>query len=95
MKFSVSVYAEGSRVVSLDEVVQLADAVAHLDGIASGAGSMGYGAQIVVEANDSNQAVETALANFAEAVARANLPDWPVTEVNTISEIDDLEELAE
>lgn len=95
MKFSVSVYAEGSRVISLDEVVLLADAVAHLDGIASGAGSMGYGAQIVIEADDSNQAVEIALAKFAEAVVQANLPDWPITEVDTISEIDELEELAE
>lgn len=95
MKFSVSIYAEGNRIISLEEVVQLADAVAHLGGIASGAGSMSYGAQIVVDAESSGQAVEIAISRFADAVAQAKLPDWPITEVETISEIDDLEELAE
>jgi hypothetical protein len=95
MKFSISVYAEGGRVISLEEVVRLADAVAHLDGIASGAGSMGYGAQIVVEADDSNQAVEIAIAKFSEAVTQANLPDWLITGADTISEFDEQEELAE
>jgi hypothetical protein len=93
MKFSVSVYAEGSRIISLEEVVQLADAVAHLSGIASGAGSMSYGAQILVDAENSDQAVEIAIIKFTEAVVEAKLPDWPITKAETISEIDDLEEL--
>lgn len=95
MKFSVSVYAEGNRIISLEEIVELADAVAHISGIASGAGSMSYGAQIVVEAENSDQAVEIAMAKFAEAVLEAKLPDWPITKAETISEIDDLEELIE
>lgn len=89
MKFSVSIFAEGDRVVSLDEVVELADAVAPLSGIASGAGSMGYGAQIVIEAENSDQAVDIAIAEFTKAVAIAKLPDWPVSKAETISEIDD------
>lgn len=95
MKFSVSVYAEGNRVILLEEVVELADAVAHLDGIASGAGSMSYGAQIVIDAENSDQAVEIAIAKFTQAVAQAKLPDWPITKAETISEVDDLEELEE
>ena len=43
MKFSVSILAEGDREIELSEVVELADAVAHLGGIASGAGSASYG----------------------------------------------------
>lgn len=95
MKFSVSIHAEGNRVISLEEVVQLADAVAHLGGIASGAGSMSYGAQIVVDAENSDQAVEIAMAKFTESAEQANLPNWPITTAETISEIDDLEELVE
>jgi hypothetical protein len=91
MRFSVSVVAEGDREVSLAEVVELADAVAPLDGIASGAGSLSYGAQIVVDAADSDAAVEAALVAFADAVRRAGLPEWPVTRAETISESDDME----
>ena len=43
MRYSISLYAEGDREVSLEEVVELADAVATLEGIASGYGTMGYG----------------------------------------------------
>jgi len=93
MRFSVSIRAEGDREISLAEVVSLADAVAPLQGIASGAGSYSYGAQIVVEAHDSDQAVEQAIELFRQAAATAALPDWPVSWAETISEVDDLEEL--
>ena len=91
MRYSVSVIAEGDREIRLDEVVELADAVAHLNGIASGAGSMSYGAQIVVEAADSDTAVDVAIPLFTEAARAARLPEWPVTRAETISEVDDLE----
>jgi len=52
MKYSISIYAEGEREISLAEIVELADAVAMYSGIASGAGTMGYGAQLVFEAED-------------------------------------------
>jgi hypothetical protein len=91
MRFSVSIVAEGDREVQLAEVVELADAVAPMNGIASGAGSMSYGAQIVVEAADSDAAVDAALIMFADAIRRAGLPEWPVTRAETISETDDLE----
>jgi len=91
MRYSVSVIAEGDREIRLDEVVELADAVAHLNGIASGAGSMSYGAQIVVEAADSDTAVDVAIPLFIGAARAAGRPEWPVTRAETISEVDDLE----
>ena len=93
MRFSVSIQAEGDREVTLEEVVDLADAVATLDGIASGYGAMGYGAQIVVEADISDIAAEIALEKFAQAVAKTSLPEWPITNVETLAEDDDLGDL--
>ena len=93
MRFSVSIQAEGDREVTLEEVVDLADAIATLDGIASGYGTMGYGAQIVVEADISDIAAEIALEKFAQAVAKTSLPEWPITNVETLAEDDDLGDL--
>ena len=73
-QWSVSIQAEGDRPVELDEVVALADAVAPMNGIASGVGAMAYGAQIVVEAESADAAVDLAIPMFAEAVATADLP---------------------
>ena len=89
-RWSVSIQAEGDRPVDLDEVLALADAVAPLEGIASGVGAMAYGAQIVVEAESSDQAVEAAMAAFAAAVETADLPAWPMTRAEVIGE-DELE----
>ncbi|MGI9197498.1 MAG: hypothetical protein ACR2KE_08570 [Candidatus Nanopelagicales bacterium] len=93
MRFSVSLEAEGDREITLEEVVELADAVAGLGGIASGFGTMGYGAQIIVEAPTSDEAVEIALAQFAEAVAKTSLPAWPVARAETIGEDEDYADL--
>ena len=93
MNYSVSIVAEGDREVTLNEVVELADAVATLNGVASGAGSFSYGAQIVVDAPNSDEAVDLAIPLFIDAARRAGLPEWPVTRAETISEIDELEEL--
>ena len=46
----MSLRAEGDRVLSLEEIVALADAVAPMGGIASGMGTTTYGAQLVVDA---------------------------------------------
>jgi hypothetical protein len=90
MRWSVSLLTEGDRVIELDEVVELADAVASSGGIATGMGTHGYGAQIVVEADDQKRAVELAMAFFDEAVARAGLPSWPIVEVETIAEDEEM-----
>jgi len=77
-------------VIELDEVVELADAVATSDGIASGMGTYGYGVQVVVEADNSDRAVELAMAVLAEAVEKAGLPSWPVVSVETIAEDEEM-----
>ena len=86
MKWSVSIQAEGDRPVELDEVVALADAVAPLGGIASGVGAMAYGAQIVVEADTADEAVEKAIPAFSSAVETADLPAWPVTRAEVVGD---------
>jgi hypothetical protein len=85
-KWSVSIKAEGDRPMELDEIVALADAVAPLDGVASGVGAMSYGAQIVVEAGSSDEAVDVAIPLFNQAVVTAGVPDWPVTKAEVIGE---------
>ena len=91
MKWSVSLVAEGDRVVELAEVVELADAVAAHGGIATGMGTASYGAQIVVEAAGSDEAVDIAVDLFTAAAARAGLPPWPVTRAETVADDDDLD----
>ncbi len=91
MKWSVSLVAEGDRVVELEEVVELADAVAGAQGIATGMGTRSYGAQIVVEAPSSEEAVDRAMEVFSAAVERAGLPVWPVVSVETIGDEEEMD----
>ena len=70
MKWSVSVVAEGDRETTLDEIVALADAVATMSGIASGFGSMSYGAQMVIEAISADAAVEIAVPGSLDRTIR-------------------------
>ena len=89
MRWSVSVVAEGDRVVSREEIVELADAVAVWGGIASGIGTTRYGAQLLIEADDRETARRQGEAEFVEAAKRAGLPAWPVSTVDVLSEADD------
>ena len=89
MRWSVSVVAEGDRDVSHEEVVELADAVAASGGIASGIGTPSYGAQLLVDAEDRESAMERGTAEFVRAATRAGLPSWPITHVEAISEAED------
>jgi hypothetical protein len=93
VKWSVNVVAEGDRVISREEIVELADAVATSGGIASGIGTTRYGAQLLIEADDRDTAMRLATAEFIRAVAQAGLPQWPVTNVAAISETDELGDL--
>jgi hypothetical protein len=92
VRWSVSVVAEGDRVLGQEEIVELADAIADSNGIASGVGTTSYGAQLVVDAATADEAVELAVAELGRAAAAAGLPPWPVTRVETIAEDDDLDE---
>jgi hypothetical protein len=93
MQYSVSLVAEGDREMTLDEIVELADAVAGMNGIASGMGTMSYGAQIMVDAENSADAVEEGRKMFEAAVQKTSLPFWPVTTAHAMSEDDDYEDL--
>jgi hypothetical protein len=89
VRWSVNVVAEGDRVMSREEIVELADAVATSGGIASGIGTTRYGAQLIVEAEDRDTATQLASVEFARAAAQAGLPLWPIVNVAAISEADD------
>lgn len=90
MRWSVSLLAEGDRVIELAEIVELADAVAPLNGVASGMGTASYGAQILVDASSADEAVDIAVPLFVRAAEQAGLPAWPVTHADVIGEDDDV-----
>ena len=94
MRWSVGIQAEADRTLSREEVVELADAVAVYDGIATGVGSSRYGAQLVVHADSREEAIEKATSQFTKAVEQANLPDGPIVRTEAVSEYED-EDLAE
>jgi hypothetical protein len=89
MRWSVGIEAEADRVLSREEVVELADAVAAYEGIATGVGSQIYGAQLVVVAPSREEAIEVATAQFARAAAQARLPEGPIVRAEAISEDED------
>ena len=89
MRWSVGIQAQSDRVLTREEVVELADAVAGYDGIATGIGTSRYGAQLVVHAHSREQAIETAARQFARAAAQAGLPEGPIVRAETISENED------
>jgi hypothetical protein len=92
MRWSVGVEAEGDRVMELEEVVELADAVAGSGGVASGIGTNRYGARVVVFADGHDEAIEKGRAAFAGAVAKAGLPQFPIVHVEAVSEDEDGED---
>jgi len=89
MRWSVGIQAQSDRVLSREEVVELADAVAGYDGIATGIGTNRYGAQLVVDADSREQAIEKATRRFARAAERAGLPAGPIVRAEAISEDED------
>ena len=86
MRWSVGIETEGDRVLSREEVVELADAVAASSGIATGIGTNRYGAQLLVDAGSRDEAVGKATAEFTRAVATAGLPVYPIVRVEVIGE---------
>jgi hypothetical protein len=85
----VGIQAEGDRVLSREEIVELADAVAAFDGIATGIGTSRYGAQLVVLADSRDEAIEKGKEQFTRAAAQARLPDGPIVRAEAISEAED------
>lgn len=89
MRWSVGIEAQGDRIMKLEEVVELADAVAPISGIATGIGTNRYGAQVIVFAGDREEAIRKGKEHFADAVLKAGLPMFPIVRVEAVSEADD------
>ncbi|MBO0821886.1 MAG: hypothetical protein J2P26_13680 [Nocardiopsaceae bacterium] len=89
MQWSVGVEAQCDRVLSREEVVELADAVAGDGGIASGIGTDRYGAQLMVEADTREDAVGRGKEIFLAAAATAGLPEAPIIRAKAITEEED------
>jgi hypothetical protein len=89
LRWSVGIEADAGRVLTREEVVELADAVAANDGVASGIGSDRYGARLIVTAGSRDQAVDAATREFSRAVAAAGLPAGPIVTVDAVSEAED------
>ncbi|MGH3698320.1 MAG: hypothetical protein ACRDQ9_09990 [Pseudonocardiaceae bacterium] len=75
--------------MKLEEVVELADAVAPMSGIATGIGTNRYGAQVIVFADNRDDAIKKGKEHFANAVQKAGLPVYPIVRVEAISEDED------
>ena len=89
MRWSVGLEAEGDRVLTREQVVELADAVAGSGGIATGIGTSRYGVRLIVEAGSREEAIAQAAEEFAQAAAKAGLPPAPVVRTEAISEDED------
>jgi hypothetical protein len=92
VKWSVGIQAEGDRVISREEIVELADAVAPSSGVASGIGTNRDGATLVVEARSRDEAIEMATAEFTRAAATAGLPRFPIVRVEAVGADEDAED---
>jgi hypothetical protein len=91
VRWSVGLEAETTddRVLSREEILELADAVAMSSGIATGIGTNRYGAQLIVVATSRDEAVEKATAEFVRAAERAGLPTCPIVRIEVVSEDED------
>ncbi len=92
MRWSVGIEAELGRITTREEVVELADAVAASNGIATGIGTTHYGAQLIVEAASRDEAIDSATGRFRQAAARAGLPAAPISRAEAISEAEEDED---
>ena len=95
MRWSVGIEAEGDRVFTREEVVELADAVAASDGVASGIGTSRYGARVIVDAGSREDAIAAATEVFVAAARTAGLPAAPIVRTEAISEAEEADAEAE
>jgi hypothetical protein len=93
VRWSVGIEAQGDRVLEPEDVVGLADAIAGRNGIATGIGTTRYGARLVVEADDREEAIGKATEAFLVAAGTAGLPVAPVVRTEAISEIEESAEI--
>jgi len=91
VRWSVGIEAEGDRVFTREEVVELADAVAVHSGVASGIGTNRYGARLLVVADSRDDAIGQATEFFRAAAKAAGLPAAPIVTAEPISEAEEAE----
>jgi hypothetical protein len=72
-----------------EEIVDLADAVAASDGVATGIGTSRYGARLIVQADSREEAMAKATEEFTAAAAKAGLPPGPVVRTEAVGEDED------
>jgi hypothetical protein len=93
VRWSVGIEAEGDRVFTREEVVELADAVAASSGIATGIGTNRYGAQLLVVADSREDAIDEATELFLAAAKTAGLPAAPIVRTEAVSEAEEASEM--
>jgi hypothetical protein len=93
VRWSVGIEAEGNRVFTREEVVELADAVAASSGIATGIGTNRYGAQLLVVADSREDAIGEATELFLAAAKTAGLPAAPIVRTEAVSEAEEASEM--
>ena len=86
MRWSVGIEVENHRVLTREQIVALADAVAPTEGIATGIGTSRYGAQLIVEAEGREEAIEKATEEFWRAARKARLWPGPLVRTEAVSE---------
>jgi hypothetical protein len=91
VRWSVGIEAEGDRVFTREEIVELADAVAASSGVATGIGTSRYGARLLVVAGSREDAVAAATEVFTAAARAAGLPAAPVIRAEAVSEEEEAE----
>jgi hypothetical protein len=91
VRWSVGIEAEGDRVFTREEIVELADAVAESSGVATGIGTSRYGAQLLVTADSREDAIAAATQLFAAAARTAGLPAAPIVRAEAVSEEEEAE----
>jgi hypothetical protein len=92
VRWSVGIEAEAGAVLSREQVVELADAVAASGGVASGIGTTRYGARLIVQADTRDDAMARATQEFTAAAVKAGLPPGPVVRTEAVSEDEDAED---
>jgi hypothetical protein len=92
VRWSVGIEAEGDRVFTREEIVELADAVAASSGVAAGIGTSRYGAQLLVTADSREDAMAAATGIFLAAARRAGLPAAPIVRTEAVSEAEEFED---
>ena len=91
MRWSVGVSCDGDEVMTHEQILELADAVAVHGGVASGIGQKRYGAQMIVDADNRTLAEVRAKQAFTDAAREAGLPEWPISSCEALSEEEDFE----